>query len=36
VGLRTWPNIEGVVYVETPEEAVKRVFELLEVKREEI
>ena len=33
VGLRTWPGIEGVHYVETPEEAVTRVFELLEVKR---
>ena len=36
VGLRTWPQIEGVVYVETPEEAVRKVFELLEVTREEI
>ncbi len=33
VGLHTWPGIEGVHYVETPEEAVTRVFELLEVKR---
>ena len=30
VGLRTWANIEGVHYVHTPEEAVRRVFELLE------
>jgi len=34
VGLKTWPQIEGVVYVETPEEAVEKVFELLEVKKE--
>ncbi len=30
VGLRTWPNIEGVHYVETPKEAVETVFKLLE------
>ncbi len=30
VGLNTWPNIEGVNYVSTPEEAVRQVFALLE------
>ncbi len=30
VGLKTWPNIEGVHYVKTPEEAVEKVFTLLE------
>lgn len=30
VGLRTWPGIEGVLYVETPEEAVDRLFRVLE------
>ncbi len=30
VGLRTWPNIEGVHYVETSKEAVETVFKLLE------
>ncbi|QJA05468.1 TIGR00725 family protein [Thermosulfurimonas marina] len=29
-GLRTWPGIEGVTYVETPEEAVEKLFRLLE------
>ncbi|OAG27200.1 TIGR00725 family protein [Thermodesulfatator autotrophicus] len=36
IGLKTWPNIEGVTYVETPEEAVSKVFEALEVKKEQI
>jgi len=30
VGLKTWPDIEGVVYTETPEEAVDSLFRLLE------
>ncbi len=30
IGLRTWPNIEGVHYVETPKQAVEKIFELLE------
>lgn len=30
VGLKTWPGIEGVIYAETPEEAVDRLFRLLE------
>ncbi|RUM88158.1 MAG: TIGR00725 family protein [Thermodesulfatator sp.] len=29
-GLRTWPQIEGVTYVESPEEAVEKLFRLLE------
>ncbi len=33
VGLRTWPGIEGVDYVQSPEEAVERLFALLEVKK---
>ncbi len=36
IGLKTWPNIEGVTYVNTPEEAVRKVFEALEVRKEEI
>ena len=36
VGLHTHPGIEGVTYVESPEEAVRRVFELLEAPRENI
>ncbi len=30
VGLRTWPGIEGVIYEESPEKAVERLFRLLE------
>ncbi len=30
VGLKTWPNIDGVYYVKTPEEAVNTIFKLLE------
>ncbi len=30
VGLRTWPGIEGVIYVKSPEEAVEILFRLLE------
>ncbi len=29
VGIKTWDNIEGVVKVNSPEEAVKKVFELI-------
>ncbi len=29
VGLGTWPGIEGVQYVESPEEAVEKIFYLL-------
>jgi len=29
VGLKTWANIEGVVYTETPEEAVNTLFDFL-------
>lgn len=34
VGLHTWPGIEGVQYVESPEEAVEKVFQLLERPRD--
>lgn len=30
VGLRTWENLEDVHYVKSPEEAVKKAFELLD------
>ncbi|WP_297058498.1 TIGR00725 family protein [Thermosulfurimonas sp.] len=30
VGLRTWPGIEGVVYEDSPEEAVSKLFLILE------
>ncbi len=33
VGLKTWPNIEGVTYADSPEEAVKILFEIFEGKR---
>ena len=36
IGLRTWPHIEGVIYVETPEEAVQKALGALQVTREEI
>jgi uncharacterized protein (TIGR00725 family) len=29
VGIQTWENIEGVISVATPEEAVKKAFELI-------
>ncbi|WP_022852862.1 TIGR00725 family protein [Thermodesulfatator atlanticus] len=36
IGLRTWAGIDGVTYVDTPEEAVAKVFEALAAKREEL
>ncbi|WP_457755558.1 TIGR00725 family protein [Thermodesulfatator indicus] len=36
IGLKTWPNIEGVTYVDTPEEAVAQAFEALKVTKEQI
>ncbi len=33
VGLKTWPGIEGVHYVQSAEEAVHKVFELLSIKK---
>ena len=33
IGLRTWPDIEGVHYVTTPQEAVAKVFQVLEIKK---
>ena len=30
IGLKTWDHIEGVHYVETPQEAVKKAFEMIE------
>jgi uncharacterized protein (TIGR00725 family) len=29
IGLKTWENIPGVIYVSSPEEVVKKIFELL-------
>jgi hypothetical protein len=32
VGLRTWDNIDGVIKVGTPEEAIRKVLEMLHIK----
>lgn len=31
VGLKTWENIKGIAYVETPQEALKAAFRLLKI-----